>query len=182
MKNILAFTGSNSTSSINKEILNFTASLVDGAEVEIIDLKDFEPPMFSLDLEQEIGSHATIKALVEKIESADALIISTPEHNSMPPAFFKNILDWLSRTAKVYMDGRQYLQDKPVLLMSVAPGKGAGRGARALVGKMIGYANANIVSEYEFPEFFTNFSDGKITSGELENGLKEAVYKLTQAI
>jgi chromate reductase len=182
MKNILLFAGSNSSASINKKLICYTASLVENHKTEFILLEDYEPPVFSLDLEKKIGSHARIKDLVEKLDAADAIIISTPEHNSMPPAFFKNILDWLSRTAKQYREGKQYLEEKPILLMSAAPGNGGGAKARALVAKMIGYAKGEIISEFTLPKFNDNFHEGKIVHEELDQELKAALQKLLGAI
>ena len=101
MKTILLFSGSNSSTSINNELIHYTATLFRNAETKVIDLRDYEPPMFSADLEKEIGTHPKIKTLADLIASVDGVVVSTPEHNSMPPAFFKNILDWLSRIQKL---------------------------------------------------------------------------------
>ena len=52
---IIAFGASNSKESINKALAHFTATLVPGAEVEVLDLREYELPIFSADLEKEIG-------------------------------------------------------------------------------------------------------------------------------
>ena len=49
MKNILAFAGSNSSNSINKKLAIYASSLVEGAQVTILDLNDFELPIFGVD-------------------------------------------------------------------------------------------------------------------------------------
>ena len=92
----------------------------------------------------------------------------------MMPAFFKNILDWLSRT------GVKYLENTNVLLMSASPGRGGAKGAAASVAKIIGYAGANIVSEFNFPSFGENFDSGagKVANEELNDSLKEGLAKL----
>lgn len=178
MKKVILFAGSNSSTSINKELINYTASLFTKLEAEVIDLRDYEPAMFGEDLEKERGIHPQIEALVTKINEADAVIMSTPEHNSMPPAFFKNILDWLSRVAKVSGSETQYLENKPTILMSVGPGRGGALKARAQVANMIAHAKADVVGEFSLPEFGANFSQGKITNPVLDAELKELVRKL----
>lgn len=58
--NILAFAASSSRKSINKQLVTYAASIlkseiISGAEVEIIDLNDFEMPIYSIDREEENG-------------------------------------------------------------------------------------------------------------------------------
>ncbi|MDG1914024.1 MAG: NAD(P)H-dependent oxidoreductase [Crocinitomix sp.] len=166
MKNIIAFSGSNSSQSINQHVLNYAATLADG--VEMIKLTDYDIPMYNVDMEISGGIPDGVKSLQDKIMSADAVIVSTPEHNSLMPAFFKNVLDWLSRT------GVKYLEDKNVLVMSVAPGNGGGQNAGDYVQKIIGYAGANVVGRIIVPRYGENFNaeTGKITNADLIHELK----------
>jgi NAD(P)H-dependent FMN reductase len=172
MKNIIAFSGSNSSQSINQHVLNYVATLNDG--IEMIKLTDYDIPMYGIDLETAVGIPDGVKALQDKIMSADAVIISTPEHNSLMPAFFKNILDWLSRT------GVKYLENKNVIVMSVAPGNGGGQNAGDYVQKIIGYAGANVVGRMIVPRFGDNFNTetNQITNEELITELNEYMAKL----
>ena len=55
MKKIIAFAGSNSKKSINKELAIFVASLVHNLEVEVLDLNDFQVPVYGVDDENEYG-------------------------------------------------------------------------------------------------------------------------------
>ena len=54
-KRIVAFAASSSSHSINKQLVTWTAGLVENAQVEILDLNDFELPLFSIDREDELG-------------------------------------------------------------------------------------------------------------------------------
>ena len=47
----MAFAGSNSKTSINKQLAKYAASLVENAEVTTLDLNDFELPVYGMDLE-----------------------------------------------------------------------------------------------------------------------------------
>ena len=165
MKKVIAFSGSNSSSSINKQVLGYAASLIEGTEV--IDLTSFEIPMYGIDLEVSGGVPAGVQELQGKIMEAEAVIIATPEHNSLMPAFFKNILDWLSRTGVKYLEGRT------VVVMSVSPGNGGAKNAGDYVEKIIGYAGANVVGRFLVPRFAENFDQGsgKIVNKELNDEL-----------
>ncbi|MCB0388003.1 MAG: NAD(P)H-dependent oxidoreductase, partial [Winogradskyella sp.] len=55
MKHILAFAGSNSKDSINKQLAVYASRLIDDVTVTILDLNDFELPIYSKDLEAEQG-------------------------------------------------------------------------------------------------------------------------------
>jgi chromate reductase, NAD(P)H dehydrogenase (quinone) len=182
MKNILLFAGSNSSTSINKQLIEYTATLFEQVETRVIDLRDFEPPMFSVDLEKEIGTHQKIKDLVRLIESADGLVVSTPEHNGMPPAFLKNILDWLSRVQKVRGEGEQYLNNKPTIVMSTGPGRGGGAKARSLVQTILSYAKADFIGEFVFSSFNENFQNGEIIEVDLKSELLELMKMMEVAV
>ena len=94
---LLAFAASSSSTSINKQLARYAASLVTGATSEILDLNDFEMPLFSEDKEREIGQPEQAKNFLAKLGQADAIIISFAEHNGTYTAAYKNIFDWTSR-------------------------------------------------------------------------------------
>jgi len=115
---ILAFGASTSKNSINKKLAKFTASLVPNAIVEVLDLTDYALPIYSEDLEKEIGQPAAATAFFEKIGSADGVVISFAEHNGTYSAAYKNLFDWLSRI------DQKVFQDKPTIYLATSPGPG----------------------------------------------------------
>ena len=104
---LLAFAGSSSTTSINKKLATYAASLFGNAEVEVLDLNDYELPLFSIDKEKLIGQPPAARAFYEKIEHADVLVLSVAEHNAGLTAAFKNIYDWASRQKKLVFDNKK---------------------------------------------------------------------------
>jgi chromate reductase len=52
---VLAFAASNSRSSINKALVTYASSLLEHAEIEVIDLNDYEMPIYSSDRENDSG-------------------------------------------------------------------------------------------------------------------------------
>lgn len=96
---ILAFAGSTREESYNKKLVRIAADAARraGAEVLLIDLRDYPLPLFDEDLEARDGLPPAGARLKELFRAHDGLLISTPEYNSSLPAVLKNTLDWVSR-------------------------------------------------------------------------------------
>ncbi len=169
MKKILAFAGSNNAMSINHQLVNYTASLIDDFEVKVLDIRDWDVPMYSINMDPD-QTPDLITELINLIGEYDGFIISSPEHNGGTPAFFKNILDWLSRRAK------KVFTHKPVLLMSTSPGGGGGATNRKFLAHTLPYQGANIAATYGLPSFSQNMQDGKLSDEQLKE-LKAAIQQ-----
>ena len=94
---VIAFGASTSSTSINKALATYAANLIEGAEVKILDINDYQVPMFSEDKEKEIGQAEGAQAFLRDLAEADAYVISFAEHNGHHPAAFKNLFDWATR-------------------------------------------------------------------------------------
>ncbi|PWJ98484.1 hypothetical protein BC749_105324 [Flavobacterium araucananum] len=68
---ILAFAESNSSSSINKKLITHTASFFENHLVEILDLNDYEMPVFSTDKIAKTGMPQLALDFAQKIDSSD---------------------------------------------------------------------------------------------------------------
>lgn len=97
---LLAFSGSTRSGSFNSLLIDFAAEAARkaGAEVTVVNLKDFDLPLFDEDLEAQ-GTPAGATRLKELFVAHDALLIASPEYNSSLTAVLKNALDWVSRSA-----------------------------------------------------------------------------------
>ena len=129
---ILAFAGSTRKESFNKKLVqNAVKGARDaGAEVTLIDLKDFPLPLFDQDLEAEQGMPENGAKLKKLFIDHDGLLVASPEYNSSVTAVLKNAIDWVSRPAP----GEPplvALKGKVAALMSASPG--ALGGLRGLV-------------------------------------------------
>lgn len=58
---IIAFGASPSEKSINKKLATYAASLFGDIEVEVLDLNDYQMPVFSVDIEAKIRQHELAK-------------------------------------------------------------------------------------------------------------------------
>ncbi len=169
MKKIVAFAGSNSSTSINKQLVKFALSYFKEFEISLLDLNDFEIPMFSVDLEKEQGYPENAYKFRLEMEKADAIICSLAEHNRNYTAVFKNTIDWCSRI-DINIFG-----DKPMLLMSTSPG-GYGAGNAMSSGKiLLPRCGAEIIEAFSLPSFEQNFSEGKISNEVLKTELEEKI-------
>ena len=104
MRKVLAFAGSTSSTSINKQLATFAAENLDNTSFDIIDLRDFEMPIYSED-EEKNGFSESTKKFSALLDAYDGFILSLAEHNGSYAAAFKNIFDWSSRVeANVFRD------------------------------------------------------------------------------
>ncbi len=176
MKQIIAFAGSDSKTSINKQLATYSASLVEGAEVTVLDLNDFELPVYSMNLELSDGIPDNAQKFLDTIKSSDGIVLSLAEHNGTYATVFKNLFDWMSR-----IDGKLW-SDKPMLLMATSPGARGGATGLDIAKGRFGFMGGNIVGTFSLPSFGDNFSDGKVTNQELNNQLLEEVNQLSESL
>ncbi|MGD8350694.1 MAG: NAD(P)H-dependent oxidoreductase, partial [Gammaproteobacteria bacterium] len=73
-KSVIAFAASSSSRSINKRLVTWACGFLDDAEVEILDLNDYELPLFSVDREDELGQPEPAQAFLRKITDSDGII------------------------------------------------------------------------------------------------------------
>jgi len=131
---ILALAGSARRDSLHKKLAQRAADMarLHGAQVQWIDLADFELPLYHGDLEEAHGQPAKALELRALVKSHDALVIASPEYNGFFSPLLKNTLDWLSR-ALPGEERHATFKDKPVLLLSTARGDSGGvRGLQTL--------------------------------------------------
>ncbi|MEO7976336.1 NAD(P)H-dependent oxidoreductase [Flavobacterium sp.] len=168
---IIAFGGSNSQQSINKHLASYTANLFENAQVEVLDLNDFEMPIFSVDLEKQIGQHEKAKSFLDKIESADIVVVSLAENNGSYSVAFKNVFDWSSRINK------EVFQQKPMLLMATSPGPRGGASVLEIAKNAFPRYGADLKAIFSLPSFHTNFDleENKISNTELDKQLKDII-------
>lgn len=169
---IIAFGGSNSSTSINKKLATYAAKQFKDAEVEVLDLNDFELPLFSVDREKVLGHPKLAQDFLNKIAGADLLVVSLAENNGNYSAAFKNCMDWASRiNPKVF-------QKKPMLLMATSPGARGGSSVLEIAVKNFPRFEAEIKATFSLPMFNENFKDGKIVNEELNNKLLQLIKEI----
>ncbi|GAB5557435.1 MAG: NAD(P)H-dependent oxidoreductase [Schleiferiaceae bacterium] len=181
MKKIVAIGGSNSSTSINKQLAVYTAKRAAStsetpAEVHVIDLNDYDLPIYGIDLEKLNGIPQAAKDMWSHIETADGIVISLAEHNGSYSAAFKSAFDWMSRHQK------DVWANKPMILMGTSPG---GRGAIGVIeaaAQKFPRMGAQIVAQYSLPSFSQNFTGEAIADADKESELQAAIEALISAM
>ena len=148
---VLAFAASSSTQSINKKLVTYATTLIQGATTEVVDLNDYELPLFSQDREAELGHPERAQAFMAKIAAADALLISFAEHNGAYTAAYKNLFDWCSR-----IDPKVF-QGKAVAMLSTSPGPGGAGNVLNTATGSAPYFNGVLKASLSVPSFYDNF-------------------------
>ncbi|MFZ3002628.1 MAG: NAD(P)H-dependent oxidoreductase [Undibacterium umbellatum] len=168
---LLAFAASTSKKSINKQLVTYAASLLTDATVDVLDLNDYELPLFSVDKEAELGKPALAQAFLDKIAASDAIVISFAEHNGSYSAAYKNLFDWCSR-----VNGKVF-QGKPMVMLSTSPGARGGASVLAAATGSAPFFGGEVKASLSVPTFYENFD---VEKQELKN--EELKAKLLAAL
>ncbi len=185
---ILAFAGSARKESYNKRILQIAAEGAGqaGAEVTLIDLRDYPLPIFDEDLEREEGTPKNAAELKQLFLAHQGLLIASPEYNSSITPLLKNTIDWVSRQAGDEPPLVAY-RGKVATLLSASPG--ALGGLRGLVHVRAILSNIGVIvlpNQVAVPRAFEAFSSDTQLKDErqhesilaLGRGLAEVLLKL----
>jgi chromate reductase len=127
MPKILAFAGSFREKSYNKRIL---AIAVEGArkrgsQVDVVDLRNYEMPVFCPDEIEQNGFHPAALKFQELLSQYQGLLIATPEYNASVPGGMKNIFDWVSRKSEKF-GVTEVFKGKFAAMITASPGSFGG--------------------------------------------------------
>lgn len=119
---ILAFAGSLRADSVNKKLIKeaIQGAKDAGALVTLVDLKDYQMPIFDGDIEDSEGQPETAIRFKKLMMEHDGFLISSPEYNSSISGVLKNVFDWVSRP----VPNEEYLiafKNKVAGLMAASP-------------------------------------------------------------
>ena len=171
MKKLLAFGASNSSRSINRKLAHWAAE-ESGLTFDLLDLNDYEMPIYSIDREEQNGFPDEALAFKQLVRETDGIIISLAEHNGAYTAAFKNIMDWISRIEKIIFS------NKPMLLLATSPGARGAQTVLEIATDSFQRRGGEVIASFSLPSFNDNFdSKSGITDSEL---LSEFRSKLEQ--
>lgn len=177
MNKILVIGASNSSTSINRTLAAHAGTLLSNCQYYLLDLNDFEMPIYSPEREAESGVPEAAAEFVAHIEEADGLILSLAEHNGSYSAAFKNILDWASRHKQ------KLWSEKPMLLLSTSPGPRGGASVMNAANASFPHLGAEIKASFSLPSYQDNFSTTEgITDPVLSSQFKAVVDQFAQAL
>ena len=176
MKKIIAFAGSNNRESINKKLAIFAANKIIGAQIKILDLNDFELPLYGIDYEKKFGIPENAQRFLDEIKNSDGIVLSLAEHNGAYTAVFKNMFDWMSR-----IDGKLW-NNKPMFLMATSPGGRGGASVLKIAKERFSLMGGNVVAEFSLPFFEQNYSFSGIADSDLRDSFSHEITKFEKAL
>ena len=123
---LLIFAGSTRQASFNRKLAHAAAAQARSAsaEVTLIELADFDVPLYNADLEAK-GTPPDVMKLKHIMFEHPAWIICSPEYNGSYTALLKNTIDWVSSPVKsdpAWQDGFKSFTGKVVGVLSASPG------------------------------------------------------------
>ncbi|MED7789063.1 NAD(P)H-dependent oxidoreductase [Francisella sp. 19X1-34] len=161
---VLGFAASNSKDSINNRLVKFVLSNI-GNESELINITDYEMPIYSIDYETEVGIPPQAQKFLDKIAEFDLILISHAEHNGNYNVFYKNLLDWCSRISTNIFQGRK------LVLLATSPGQMGGENVLEIAKKSAAIFNGELCFTMPIPSFHHNFKNEELANNELKQEL-----------
>ncbi len=177
---IIVFSGSSRIESCNHKLAKNAAKFLEQheAEVNLINLRDYEMPLYNGDLENENGLPKDVVKLGELFAKSQGIVIASPEYNGFFSPLIKNTIDWLSRVKPSVFEG------KIAGITSASPG-GLG-GIRALPHLRLLLENIGVMvlpKQIAVSNAFSAFDDENVLTDEkqrdnLSSLAKELVYTI----
>ncbi|MCB0346363.1 MAG: NAD(P)H-dependent oxidoreductase [Bdellovibrionales bacterium] len=174
---IVALAGSTREKSFNRQALQVAVkgAREAGAEVEVVDLNEFQMPLFNQDLEANQGAPDAVNRLREIFKQSDGMLIASPEYNGSLTPLLKNTIDWISRPAGGD-PGLVAFSGKTAAILSASPG--ALGGLRGLVHLRAILSGINVLvlpQQVAIPSASSAFADDGSIKDEKRN---EAMLQL----
>jgi chromate reductase, NAD(P)H dehydrogenase (quinone) len=143
--NVVSICGSLRKGSYNRILMNALPALAP-ARMAVTEAPSFaEFPLYNADIQNGPGFPQPVLALGEALQSADGVIIVTPEYNFSLPGGLKNAIDWVSRLPN------QPFAGKLVAIQSASPGAVGGARVQYDLRKMLVFLDAMTLNK---PEIF----------------------------
>ena len=160
---ITAFAASTSKQSINRQLVKHVLKSFADADINLLDLNDFDMPVFSVDREKE-GFPEEAQNFLDQFRDCDLIIVGMAEHNGNCTAAFKNVLDWSSRISNAVFN------HKPMFLTGTSPGGNAAKMSMEYAKTRFPRHSGTVLETFNLPSFNENFNEEK---GILDEGLRD---------
>lgn len=184
MTKLLMFAGSARKASTNKQLTSLAARTAKdaGVEVTLIDLADFDMPIYNGDIEADTGLPENAKRLKQLFVAHDGFFIASPEYNSSISALLKNALDWISRPHTENEPGLWAFNGKVAAIGSVAPGALGGLRGLVTLRMILGNIGVTVVpAQVAVSDGFNAFDgDGALVADMPARMLKKTISQLVK--
>ena len=181
---ILAFAGSLRTESLNKKLLRVGAegARAAGAEVALIDLRDFPMPVYDAEIEA-AGFPEPALHLKKLFLEHHGLLISSPEYNRSVSGVLKNSIDWVSRPSpgEAALAG---FTDKVAGLLSASPGPVGGMRGLMHLREILTHVKVLVIPDQATVSKANDAfaADGSLKDARQEEAVRQVGRRLSQVI
>jgi len=183
---ILAFAGSAREGSFNKKLIRVAAVAAQraGAQVTLIDLKDYPMPLMNEDLEAKEGMPEFAKKVKELMKGHDGILISTPEYNSSMPPLLKNTIDWVSRKESKEETPLIAYKEKVGAVLSASPGALGGLRSLNTLRAILSHVGVLVIpQQHALAKAHEAFNaDGSIKDPKQQEAVEKIVVELVSVI
>lgn len=151
MVRITAFAGSLRDGSFNRKLVSIAAAGARnaGAEVQVLEMKDYPMPLMDKDLEAMNGMPEKAAEFKAKLIESDGFIIAAPEYNSSMTPMLKNALDWASRSGSPGERTLSAFRGRTAVLMSASPGSLGGMRGLVPLRMLLGELGVTVIPRYK---------------------------------
>ncbi len=166
---VAAFVGSLREDSLNRKLYNAAVRLAP-PDMVIREVKGWgDWPIFNADAMENEGFPAPVKEAADAVDSADALLIVSPEYNYSVPGGLKNAIDWLSRIQP------PVFATKAVAIMGASGGPVGTARMQYHLRQMLVFLDAHPVNKPEV--MLGRANDAFSADGELTNEVTETLVR-----
>jgi len=179
---VLAFAGSLREQSYSRRVLQTAIKGAEkaGAEVTLVDLRDYPMPIYNPDDHERNGFDENALRFQGLLAQHDGLLIASPEYNGSFPAALKNAIDWSSRQSDRY-NRSDVFPGKFAAIMTAGPGSFGGIRTLAHLRGVLTSLGVNVLPS----EIAVAFAGEKF-AGESEEmtdaKMKESLEKLGESL
>ena len=124
MTSILIYAGSARRGAFSRQLAAAATTIISeaGGKPTLIDLADFDVPLYNADIEDAAGIPQPVVDYRRLVATHQGMIIATPEYNGFITPLLLNMLCWASRPSPGDDFGAVF-QNKPVALLASSPGR-----------------------------------------------------------
>jgi len=173
---ILAFSGSLRRDSYNKQLVSIASegARKAGAEVTLIDFRDYPMPFYDGDLQQSEGFPQGAGKFKKLMLEHHGFLIASPEYNMSMTAVLKNAIDWASRSAAGESPLSAF-RGKVAALMTTSPGYFGGiRGLSHLRLVLEACGTMVLPEQIAVPKASVAFTaDGRLSEGKQHDSVEK---------
>ena len=160
---LLLVCGSQRRASFNARLLAHLAERLRApCQFDLLAPQDVDLPLFDQDRESEPALVARVASVHARFLACHGIIVASPEYNGQLTPYLKNMVDWVSRLARIDARYASPFVGRPALLCSASTGASGGTVAIPSARALFGYIGCVVLGDTLcVPHAAQAWSDGR---------------------